>query len=411
MYAEILALGALMVGMCGLLLGNGLFGTLTALRMTEEGFDPTIIGAVLSCHSIGFIVGCLYGQRIIQRTGHIRCFAAFAAMLAVVCLVLPMMIEWFTWIPLRLVFGFSSAMVFMVAESWLTGAASSETKGRVFAVYMVINKGSFGAGQLLLLLGDPSGDRLFMLTAILFGICLVPIALSGKGAPPNIDTERIGLRDLYRHSPVGVVGAAAAGFTNAPLMGLGPVFGAQIGLGIDGVSYFMAIFLLGSLALQVPIGRLSDKYDRRGVLIGVAVASAVSCGTMALLSTLGTWPILCMSFVIGGLSAVVYPIAMAHANDHANPEAMVSIMAGLLLAFGIGASISPFFAALAMKWTGPVGLYLYCTVIYASLAGFIIYRRTRRAPASETTDFVAQPQTSQSSAVVVGLDPRADDNE
>jgi len=296
MIREILALGALMVGMCGLLLGNGLFGTLTALRMSEEGFDPTIIGVVLSCHSIGFIVGCLYGQRIIQRIGHIRCFTAFAAILAVVCLILPMSVNPYTWIALRLVFGFCSAMVFMVAESWLTGAASSETKGRVFSIYMVINKGSFGAGQLLLLLGDPSGDRLFMLTAILFGLCLVPIALASKGAPPNIDAERIGLRDLYRHSPVGVVGALAAGFTNAPLMGLGPVFGSQIGLGTSGISYFMAIFLLGSLALQIPIGRLSDRFDRRGVLIGVAVAGAVACGAMGLAAPLGQWPIFGLSF-------------------------------------------------------------------------------------------------------------------
>ena len=349
--------------------------------MAEDGFELTIIGVVLSCHSIGFILRCLYGHQVIQRTGHICCFTAFAAILAVVCPVLPMMVEWYTWIPLRLVFGFSSAMVFMVAERWLTGAASSVTKSRVFTVYMMINKGSFGAGQLLLLLGDPSGDRLFMLTAILFGLYLVPIALGSKGAPPNINTERIGLRDQYHFSPVGVVGAAAAGFTNAPLMGLGPIFGAKIGLGVEGVSYFLAIFLLGSLALQIPIGRLSDKYDRRGVLIGVAVASAVACAAMTVLSTLGTWPILATSFAIGGLSAVVYPIAMAHANDHANPEAMVSIMAGLLLAFGVGANISPFFAALAMKWAGPVGLYLYCAVIYVSLAGFTLYRRTRRAPA------------------------------
>ena len=379
--------------------------------MAEDGFELTIIGVVLSCHSIGFILRCLYGHQVIQRTGHICCFTAFAAILAVVCLVLPMVVERYTWIPLRLVFGFSSAMVFMVAKRWLTGDASSVTKGRVFTVYMVINKGSFGAGQLLLLLGDPSGDRLFMLTAILFGLYLVPIALGTKGAPPNINAERIGLRDLYHHSPVGIVRAAAAGFTNAPLMGLGPVFGAEIGLGVESVSYFFTISLLGGLALQIPIGRLSDKYDRRGALIGVAVASAVACAAMTLLSTLGTWPILETSFAIGGLSAVVYPIAMAHANDHANPEAMVSIMVGLLLASGVGASIGPFFAALAMKWVGPDGLYLYCFVIYASLAGFAYYRQTRRAPAPETTDFVAKPLTSQSSAVVVGLDPRTDDIE
>ena len=411
MLREVLALGALMVGMCGLLLGNGLFGTLTALRMSGEGFDPTIIGIVLSCHSLGFIVGCLYGQRIIRRTGHIRCFTAFAALLAVVCLVLPIVVTPATWIPLRLIFGYCSAMVFMVAESWLTGAASSETKGRVFAVYMVINKGSFGAGQLLLLLGDPAGDRLFMLTAILFAICLVPIALASRGAPPDIDAERIGLRALYRHSPVGVMGALAAGFANAPLMGLGPVFGAEVGLGVEGVSYFMAVFLFGSLALQIPIGRLSDRFDRRVVLIGVAVAAAVSCGAMATAVPLGYWPVIALSFVIGGLSAVVYPIAMAHANDHARAETLVSIMAGLLLTFGVGASISPFFASLAMKWLGPAGLYIYAAGVYAWLAAFTVYRRTRRAPAPEQAEFVAQPQTSQSSAVVTTLDPRADDTQ
>ena len=171
-----------------------------------------------------------------------------------------------------------------------------------------------------------------MLTAILFSLCLVPIPLASKGAPPNIDAERISLRDLYRHSPVGVVGALAAGFTNAPLMGLGPVFGSQIGLGTSGISYFMAIFLLGNLELQIPIGRLSDRFDHRGVLIGVAVAAAVAYAAMGLAVPLGQVPIFGLSFAIGGLSAVVYPIAVDHANDHAKQETMVSIMVGLLLA-------------------------------------------------------------------------------
>ena len=186
MIRETLALGALIVGMCGLLLGNGLFGTLTALQMSEEGFDPTIIGVLLSCHSISFIVGCLYSQRI----GHIRCFTAFAAVLAVVCLILPMPVNPYSCILLHLVFGFCSAMLLMVAESWLTGATSSETKGRVFSIHMVINNGPFGADQLLLLLGDPLADRLCMLMAIRFGLCfcLVP------GRVRTIHRRRSGVR-------------------------------------------------------------------------------------------------------------------------------------------------------------------------------------------------------------------------
>ena len=233
----------------------------------------------------------------------------------------------------------------------------------------------------LLLLGDPSGDRLFMLTAILFGLCLVPIALGSKGAPPNINAERIGLRDQYHFSPVGVVGAAAAGFTNAPLMGLGPIFGAKIGLGVEGVSYFMAIFLLSSVALLIAISRLSDKYDRRGVLIGVA-------------GRLGGR--------LRGHDTPLYTRYMGHPGDKlyhqrskrrrlsdrdgacerpCKPGSHGLDYGRTVARLSVGASISPFFAALAMKWVGPVGLYLYCSVIYASLAGFTYYRRMRRVPA------------------------------
>lgn len=413
MVTEIFSLGALMLGMVGLVLGNGLFNTLTALRMTMEGFDPTVIGIVISCHSLGFIIGCLRGERVIARVGHIRCFTAFAAMMGVCCLLLPMAVHPGTWIPLRFVIGFCSAIVFMVIESWLAGAVSSERKGRVLSIYMVINKGAFGLGQLLLLVADPAGDRLFMLIALLYGLCLVPIALGSSGAPQNIGTERLTFRALYSHSPAGVVGAAAAGFANSPLVGLGPVFGASIGFSVADISYFMTSFLFGSLALQIPIGRLSDRFDRRGVLVGVAVSSALACVAMAFVVQAGYWLILLLSFLIGGLSAVIYPIAMAHANDHARPETMVSIMAGLLLAFGVGASISPFVASLAMKLIGPVGLYLYAAAVYALLAGFTIYRRTRRAavPESEQTAFVPQPQTSQASPAVSVLDPRPDGKE
>lgn len=410
MVTEIFSLGALMVGMVGLLLGNGLFNTLTALRMTIDGFDPTVIGIVISCHSMGFITGCLRGERVIARVGHIRCFTAFAAMMAVCCLLLPMAVHPATWIPLRFVIGFCSAIVFMVAESWLAGAVPSERKGRVLSVYMVINKGAFGAGQLLLLLADPAGDRLFMLIALLYGLCLVPIALASKDAPRDIGTERMSFRALYRHSPAGVVGAAAAGFANSPLIGLGPVFGNAIGFSVADISYFMTAFLFGSLALQIPIGRLSDRFDRRSVLAGVAVAAAIACLAMIFVVSIGYWLILLLTFAIGGLSAVIYPIAMAHANDHARAEAMVSIMAGLLLAFGLGASVSPFVASLIMKAIGPTGLYVYAAVVYLLLAGFTLYRKSQRAPVpeEEQSGFVPLPQTSQSSQAVTVLDPRAE---
>lgn len=204
-------LSAVLLGMGVLLLGNGLFGTLTALRMTHEGFAPTTIGVVIACHSIGFAAACLTSQRIIDAVGHIRTFAAFAALLAVCSLAFSVFIEPYAWIGLRLVFGYSSAAVFMVGESWLAGAATADSRGKVFAIYMIVNKAGFGLGQLLLILGDPTGDRLFMLAATLYALCLVPIALARTEGPKDLGRDRLGIKELYRLSPVGVAGAVTAG--------------------------------------------------------------------------------------------------------------------------------------------------------------------------------------------------------
>lgn len=414
MFREIYALSALLLGMSALLVGNGLFGTLTALRMSLDAFDPTIIGIVVSCHSLGFVLGCLYGQRVIANVGAIRCLTAFAALMSICALLLPLHVEPYSWIPIRLAFGFSSAMVFMVAESWLAGAASPGNKGRVFSVYMVINKGCFALGQLLLQVADPAGDRLFMLLGILFAVCLVPIALARHEAPKDFGDERMSIRDLYRASPVGVFGATATGLANSSIVGLSPVFALSVGLDVAQVSAFMMIFMFGSLALQIPTGRLSDMFDRRVVLASVAVAAGLACIAIGMTDAAGgAWLLYVLAFTIGGLSAVTYPIAMAHASDHSSTQQVVAIMAGLLLAFGIGASVSPFLASLAMKVLGPSGLYFYAAAVYAIMAAFTVYRMSRRAPVPEADQsaFVAQPQTSQSSPLVTALDPRVSDND
>ena len=413
MVREIYALSALLLGMSALLLGNGLFGTLTALRMSLEAFDPTVIGIVVSGHSFGFVIGCVYGQRIIARVGAIRCFTAFAALMAVCAIVLPLYVSPLSWVPVRLCFGFCSAMVFMVAESWLAGGVSPQNKGRVFSVYMVINKGCFALGQLLLQVADPAGDRLFMLLGVLFAVCLVPIALARHDAPKDIGDERLSVRELYRASPVGVLGAVATGLANSALIGLSPVYAVAVGLDVAQVSAFMMIFMFGSLALQLPIGRLSDRFDRRGVLAAVAVVAALANFVVGTVGAVQIWLLYGLAFAIGGLSAVTYPIAMAHASDHSSAQQVVAMMAGLLLSFGVGASVSPFLASLAMKVVGPHGLYFYAGGVYLVMASFTVYRMSRRAavPEEDQSAFVAQPQTSQSSPVVTALDPRVADND
>lgn len=412
MIRELYTLSALLLGMSALLIGNGLFGTLTSLRMSIDGFDPTLIGIVVSCHSVGFVLGCVFGQRVIRRAGAIRCFTAFAALMAVGALLLPLHVAPYSWIPIRLCFGFCSAVVFMVAESWLAGGVSAANKGRIFSVYMVINKGSFGLGQVLLQVADPAGDRLFMLIGVLYAVCIVPLALARHGEPAEFGSEKLSFRELYKSSPVGMFGATATGLANAAIVGLSPVFALSVGFSVTQVSFFMLIFMTGSLALQIPIGKLSDRFDRRVVLATVAGLACVICLVMAAFGKGEPWRLYVMAFAIGGLSAVTYPIAMAHATDHGRPQQVVAIMAGLLFAFGIGASASPFLASIAMKYAGPGGLFFYAAGIYFLMAAFTLYRMSRRAPVpdDEQNAFVPQPQPSQASPVVTGLDPRAADS-
>ncbi len=402
------SLGALLLGMSVMLLGNGLFGTLTAIRMTIEDFSSATIGVVVACHSIGFATACLTCGSVIRRVGHIRVFAAFAATLAFCCLCFPIAVNPAAWIVLRLLFGYSAAACFMVGESWLAGAAPRDMKGKVFAIYMVINKASFGLGQLFLMLGQPSGDRLFMLAAALYALCLVPIALTRAQGPDALGRERLSFAALYRLSPVGVVGAISAGFTNASLVGLGPVFATRQGLDVKQVSLFMVAFLAGNLVLQLPIGRTSDRFDRRSVLFVVAVMTTGACIAMALVPHPSFPGLLALSALVGGVSATVYPIAMTHATDLARPQQTVSLHAGMLLAFSMGASTGPVMASLAMQVIGGEGLYAFAAGMNVLLAVFILYRKFMRAtaPHEQQTDFVAMPSTSQTTQVMAALDPR-----
>jgi MFS family permease len=413
MLQAVFPLSAILFGMGILLLGNGLFGTLTALRMTIESFSPLTIGVVVACHSIGFAAACLTCDRIVRAVGHIRVFAGFAAVLAICSLSFPVLVDPWAWIALRLAFGFASAAVFMVGESWLASAAQASARGKVFAIYMVVNKAGFGLGQLLLTFGDPAGDRLFMLAATLYALCLIPVALARTESPQVLGTERLGIAELYRLSPVGVGGAIAAGATNASLLGLGPVFVSAKGFSVAQVSIFMAAFLAGSLLLQVPIGRLSDRFDRRTVLLAVASLTAVSCLGMPFTNGSGFAVLAGLSVLIGGLSATIYPIAMTHANDLARPEQTVSLHAGLLLSFALGATVGPVVASLAMEYFGPPGLFGFAVAANLALGGFILFRMTRRAPVPEERqqEFVAMPQTSQTTPVVATLDPRAEETD
>lgn len=395
---------ALLLSVAILLLGNGLQIFIVPVRAELVAFSPFEIGLAGAFYYGGLLAGCFLCPLAVAQVGHIRAFAAFAALATLAPLVHPMSDSVLVWCVLRTMTGVSFAGLYIVIESWLNGAASNENRGTVFAIYTAINLTVMAAGQLLVMTGDPAGPELFSLVAILIITAVIPVALSKAATPHQPQAARFRLRWLYRTSPVAVAGCLCTGLASGAFWSLGPVFGTGSGLGVDMTAIFMAVVILSAAAAQWPLGHLSDRRDRRHViLLAGAIALVASVGLVvgesaAMVIALGA---------LFGLGAIpLYALSVAHGNDFADREDAVDVCSGLLLVYAIGAVVGPIVAALFMKFAGPGGLFAYTAIVYATFMGFVVLRMTRReTPApEEREDFVAMTRTSP---VVLELDPRS----
>lgn len=368
-----------------LLLANGLFGTLLGVRSQIEGFETGIVGLIMAAYFLGLLQGALRAANVVAAVGHIRAFAAFASVMSVTALLHVILVDPILWCILRFASGFCMAGMVLVTESWLNVRSTNRTRGQVMALYMVTNYFAAGCGQFLLTLADPARFQLFSVASIIFSLALVPVLLTRAGAPSPPRRQPLDLRELWRTSPLGLIGAFCAGLVNASFYSLAPVFALGLGLSIRATSAFMASVIFGGLLLQYPVGHLSDRIDRRTVLTLVALASAVACVGIVLVSRWSTTWIYAAGVVYGGLSFTVYSLCVAHANDFAPADRHVQTASGLLTAYGLGAFLGPVLAGSAMTYLGPEGLFLMSALVSALLGGFAIYRMRRRvAPSKET---------------------------
>jgi MFS family permease len=397
-----LALSAILVAIAIVSVGNGLLSVFLAVRMTAEHFSTATTGFVVTGYSVGFVAGSFLIASVARRVGHIRTFVAFAAVAALACLAFPLAIDPYAWAVLRIVTGVGAAGMFVIAESWLAAKAPAELRGGIFAVYMVTNKVTYGSGQLLLIVGDPAGLALFMAAAACFILCLIPISLTRAEGPPVPERGGMNIARLFALSPMTVVAAVFAGMINSSVVNVGALYAAELHLSTREIAWFAAAIQFGSLLLQFPIGRLSDRGDRRRVLLGVCLGSAVLAVAIALFGGANIWLLLGLGALYGGLSFTVYPIAMSHAADHAAPGEMVAVSSAMLGIWGIGSIAGPILATQLMSLVGPAGLFWYASAMLLMLAAYTAWRMSKRAAPAQTAPFVAMPQTPPPSV----LDPR-----
>ena len=401
------SVASLLLGVAFLMLGNGVLSTVIGLRLSATDSGPTAVGLITAAFYAGLTMGSLYAHRVIARVGHIRSFSAFASVVSVAALSLALFVDVPFWAALRLLQGFCMAGLYMCIESWLNGSATNESRGQMLSAYMVTLYGASGLGQQLLSLDDETGVRIFMIVSILLSLALVPVALTRTTPPQLPKVSSFGVRRLYESSPLGVAGVFISGAITGSIYGLAPVFGAASGFGVSGTALFMSALILGGMALQWPLGRLSDLFDRRTVIIGLSAAlSLTSLGMMAVAGMDQPMTLMLVAPLFGGLSFTLYPICLAHTNDYVRREDLVSASGGLILANSIGAIIGPPLASAMMAFGGPEGLFAFIAAgaLCATLYGLWRTRVRPPLPAEAQAAFRPLPQTTPT---VGPLDPLA----
>ncbi|MCO6188131.1 MFS transporter [Rhizobium sp. L1K21] len=391
---------ALLLGIVLIMLGNGMQSTLIGLRGNLEGFSATALSIVTSGYFIGFLSGARYTPVLLRRVGHVRVFAALGSFMSAGVIALPVLPDPWAWMVLRLLIGFCMSGIYVTAESWLNDAATNETRGKVLSAYMIAQTLGLIGAQGLLTLGDTQTSVLFIGASILVSVSFAPILLTVSPAPKTELTRPMPLRELFTGSPLGTVGVFLLGTVYATQSGMGPVFGAMIGMTTAGIALFVAMLFAGALFLQYPIGWLSDRMDRRQVIFGLSAIATAAC-IFGWFTGENFWPMMIAAFISGGMTTPLYALLLAYTNDYLSPEDMPAASGGLVFTFGLGAILGPLITGWTMQQAGPFTFWLVLTVTFAAIALYALYRMTQRAaiPASETESYIGVIPTATPVAV------------
>jgi MFS family permease len=409
--ASVIKIYALFLGSALLMFGGGLQGLLLSVRGAEEGFSLLALGLIGTGWSVGFVAGSIGVPMVVRKVGHIRAFSVMAAIGTVTILLNLMLVNDISWIVLRALSGFCFAGAAMIVESWLNEVVDNKSRGTIFSSYSAINMAASTLGQLAMSLTGVVGYLPFVLGAISFICALLPTALTSKPQPRPLQSARLDLKLLYRTSPVAAVAAFSVGMANGTFGTLAPVYGYSQHLDAAGISYLMCLTVILGAASQVPFGRVSDRMDRRKVIVGLSGVAAVIGTMLVVFDPQGGWLLYLLFAAYGFVAYPLYGIAVAHANDSAQEGDFAKISGGMLLIMGVGLAIGPAIAPVLMNNFKPVGLFIVTAAFHGALAistvARIRARPTRRAKRSRFRPiFTDKSQTPE----VVTLDPRADED-
>ena len=368
---------ALLLGMLFLQLGNGLQGTLLGVRGELENFSTFQMSIVMSAYFVGFLGASRLVPELIRRVGHVRVFAALASFISAVLILYPLLVNPWIWAVGRVIIGFCFCGVYITAESWLNNAATNENRGQLLSSYMVVQMAGIVAAQLLLLVGDPGGFELFVLISVLVSISFAPILLSITPTPAFEATKPMSIKELFSTSPLGCVGMFFLGGVFSAQFGMAPVFGTTAGLTLSEISIFVAAFYIGAMVFQFPIGWLSDRMDRRILIIATSAVGFIAAISAVMVEDIFIVFVV-SAFFIGGMSNPLYSLLIAYTNDFLELEDMASASGGLLFLNGLGAISGPIITGYLMTKMGSQGFFIILATLLGLLTVYGFFRMTQR---------------------------------
>ncbi|MGB4826525.1 MAG: MFS transporter [Paracoccaceae bacterium] len=375
---------ALLLGMLLLMLGNGMQGTLLGIRGGIEDFSTFHMSVVMSCYFVGFLFGSRMAPDMIRRVGHVRVFAALGSMISAVLILYAAAPDWMVWAVLRVLIGFSFSGVYITAESWLNDASTNETRGQALSLYLIVQMIGIICAQVLLNFGDPRDYILFIIPSVLVSLAFTPILLSVSQAPAFDSTKPMSFRQLYETSPLGCVGIFLLGGIFSAQFGMVSVWGTQAGLSVRDLTIFVSAIYVGGLVLQYPIGWLSDRVDRRKVVMWLAAFGAVAL-MVPVVFDLPFALLVLIGAIGGGVSNPLYSLLLAYVNDYLAKSDMAAASAGLMFINGLGAISGPVITAWIMGLIGSSGFFLFMAILFAALAGYAAWRMTQRRGTPEVS--------------------------
>ncbi|KQV37287.1 MFS transporter [Rhizobium sp. Root73] len=392
MLASLRSVFSLMLSTLLMMVGFGLASYVLPVRSVTEGWSTLTISLIATGYTLGFTISCIITPKFVLRVGHVRVFAALITLLSIAILMCGLVVDWRAWILFRAISGFAISGSYLVIESWLNERVTNENRGMLFSLYLITTMVGTIGGQYLVPLGDPTNSSLFILCGVLFSLALLPTALSSSAMPAPPSQAKFDVPGLYRRSPVAVVGAFLAGAMSGAWLNLGGVFTQKIGLSTAEGATLLAALLAGSAVSQIPIGRTSDRIDRRIVMVGCGIVGVISC--LAMVAFVGSSPLVLyvIAAFVGSVLFPIYALNVAHANDLARPNEYVEVSSGMMITYGIGTISGPLMVGPVMDRFGPPSLFMVLAVYFALYAAYAAWRIAQRGHTDglvSKTDFQA----------------------